>query len=149
MSCDIPNSYPSKLLPNIPDFYNGVIDGIERLGASTTGPLKIIGAAGSVLGGYDSYATFVNDIYRREPISKYAIDLTSVAGAVVGGVAGLMVVGLLLPEIGIASLIVLGTEAAGVAVGSSIGGDLGSKLGRALFDPVPEAKYIDSLLKNR
>lgn len=33
MSCDIPNSYPSKFLPNIPDFYNGVNDGIEHLRA--------------------------------------------------------------------------------------------------------------------
>ena len=63
MSCEIPNSYPSKLLPNIPDFYNGVTDGIDHLGTSTTEPLKILGAAGGILGGYDSYATFVNDIY--------------------------------------------------------------------------------------
>ncbi len=33
MSCNIPNSYPSKFLPNIPNFYIGVTDGIEHLGA--------------------------------------------------------------------------------------------------------------------
>ncbi len=112
MSCD--NNQPKSFMPVIPEPYDALTDGISEFERAGGGSIETFGALGRLAGHVNNYATLVNDIYNREPWTKYAIDVSGMVGGALGASGAVLAIGFFIPGIGLLGLAVAAT--AGVAV---------------------------------